>query len=380
MASALLLMGQNTETVPPLCTVAELAAGTCAPAKLGTRVRISNSDSTTDTDCATGTGANLILCEFNGTNWAVASSGGGATSVALGVTGVSAAPPTVAELTRDWYCYHKQFNEAADLFVTGATNWILSGATASVAIPSGTGNHPPYAKLVNGSAVDNDVAELQLAGTGVNQNFFIGAGGQNLRRYWMDFFVRISELDTVAEDDSTMEEVDFFLGVANEDTTVMAGAVDFIGFLARDQDDDVGVPLRVVAASAGGAAGNLADGFSQTIGWTRLDAGLGDAEVDNNRAALKMGPGNWTRLSLLAKVDSMTTSGTGSMNVYVNGIETAGSPYTVTNQFPNGNLVPTLGLRNGEAAGRRLDIGWATWCREMRESGTGSYPRTSTGD
>lgn len=71
-AVGLLLMGQSspsTETVPPLCTVAQLAAGNCAPAKLGTRVRISNSDSTGDTNCAVGTGSNTVLCEYDGTVW-----------------------------------------------------------------------------------------------------------------------------------------------------------------------------------------------------------------------------------------------------------------------------------------------------------------------
>jgi hypothetical protein len=75
--ASLLLSGtagaQSTETVPPQCTVAQLAAGTCAPAKLGTRVRISNSDSAVDTNCASGTGSNLILCEFDGTTWIQAS-------------------------------------------------------------------------------------------------------------------------------------------------------------------------------------------------------------------------------------------------------------------------------------------------------------------
>lgn len=69
---ALLLLGSNpsNETVPPQCTVSDLAAGTCAPSKLGTRVRISNGNvATGDTNCAVGTGAFTILCEFDGANW-----------------------------------------------------------------------------------------------------------------------------------------------------------------------------------------------------------------------------------------------------------------------------------------------------------------------
>lgn len=69
---ALLLLGSNpsNETVPPQCTVAQVAAGTCAPSKLGTRIRISNGNvATGDTNCAVGTGAFTILCEFDGTNW-----------------------------------------------------------------------------------------------------------------------------------------------------------------------------------------------------------------------------------------------------------------------------------------------------------------------
>lgn len=70
--AGLLLMGQSspsTETVPPLCTVAQLAAGTCAPAKLGTTVRISDGDVSPDLNCASGTGAVTLFCRFNGTNW-----------------------------------------------------------------------------------------------------------------------------------------------------------------------------------------------------------------------------------------------------------------------------------------------------------------------
>lgn len=76
LALTALLMGTqpNQETVPPQCTVAQLASGACAPAKLGTRVRVSNADvAIGDTNCASGTGANLILCEYNGTNWVASS-------------------------------------------------------------------------------------------------------------------------------------------------------------------------------------------------------------------------------------------------------------------------------------------------------------------
>lgn len=88
-----LLMAQhpNTNTVPPLCTVAQLAAGTCAPVQLGTRVRISNSDlAVGDLNCASGTGVNLILCEYDGTSWVQQGAGAASTPI----------PPlcTVAEL------------------------------------------------------------------------------------------------------------------------------------------------------------------------------------------------------------------------------------------------------------------------------------------
>ena len=71
---------QNTNTVPPSCTVAQLAGGTCVPGKLGTRVRVSNGDLPSgDLDCATGTGTNNVLCEYDGTSWVSKDMGASAT-------------------------------------------------------------------------------------------------------------------------------------------------------------------------------------------------------------------------------------------------------------------------------------------------------------
>jgi len=58
-----------SRSAPPSCSVAQLAAGTCAPARLGTRVRIRNADAAVDENCALDTGAEAIICEYNGTNW-----------------------------------------------------------------------------------------------------------------------------------------------------------------------------------------------------------------------------------------------------------------------------------------------------------------------
>jgi hypothetical protein len=59
----------SVKSVLPECTRAQLAAGTCAPARIGTTVRISNADEALDADCATGEGANNIVCVYDGTNW-----------------------------------------------------------------------------------------------------------------------------------------------------------------------------------------------------------------------------------------------------------------------------------------------------------------------
>lgn len=58
---------QATNTVPPACTVAQLTGGTCAPAKAGTRVRITNSSG--NSDCTSGTGALTSVCEYDGAVW-----------------------------------------------------------------------------------------------------------------------------------------------------------------------------------------------------------------------------------------------------------------------------------------------------------------------
>ena len=63
---------QSAAAVVPTCTVAQLAAGTCAPAREGVRVHITNGDAAVDTDCATTTGAEDIICEYNGSAWVTA--------------------------------------------------------------------------------------------------------------------------------------------------------------------------------------------------------------------------------------------------------------------------------------------------------------------
>jgi hypothetical protein len=54
---------------PPSCTVAQLAAGTCAPVRTGMRVRVTNTNTTDDSDCATTTGAVDQVCVYDGTDW-----------------------------------------------------------------------------------------------------------------------------------------------------------------------------------------------------------------------------------------------------------------------------------------------------------------------
>jgi len=70
ICSALMLLpgvafGQQArEGLPPHCTVAQLAAGTCAPALPGMRVRITDGNLAIDADCTAGVGAISTVCVF----------------------------------------------------------------------------------------------------------------------------------------------------------------------------------------------------------------------------------------------------------------------------------------------------------------------------
>jgi hypothetical protein len=77
----------NVETVPPSCNVVRLAAGLCAPARLGTRVRITNTNLGNDTNCASGSGAFDQICEYNGTAWVSTAIASNAFSSQLGFCG-----------------------------------------------------------------------------------------------------------------------------------------------------------------------------------------------------------------------------------------------------------------------------------------------------
>lgn len=63
---------QNTETLPPACTVTGLSAG-CVPAVQGVRARVTDGDSATD--CTTGSGSTTVTCEYSGSAWTAVTSG-----------------------------------------------------------------------------------------------------------------------------------------------------------------------------------------------------------------------------------------------------------------------------------------------------------------
>jgi len=72
----------NTNTVPPACTVANIA--TCAPAVEGTVVRMTLGAD--ETDCTTDGGTTTVVCEYDGSAWVAVGSGGAVWTGANGET------------------------------------------------------------------------------------------------------------------------------------------------------------------------------------------------------------------------------------------------------------------------------------------------------
>jgi hypothetical protein len=140
----------NTNTVPPACTVANIA--TCAPAVEGTVVRMTLGAD--ETDCTTDGGTTTVVCEYDGSAWVAVGSGGSVWTGANGETITNAADGTFT-FTRD---------EAGTVTLTSADD----DTTAAMAVvPGGAsaltlGSADTGAQTINTNGV---ILEIDTNGT-----------------------------------------------------------------------------------------------------------------------------------------------------------------------------------------------------------------------
>ncbi len=137
--------------------------------------------------------------------------------------------------------------------------------------------------------------------------------------------------------DATLSTLFVGLGVA--DTTFLAGATDFIGF----QKAKSSTTLNFVAAYNGGAGGALVDKSKTVLSNTMTSS-------------------TWVKLAFALYMTSAAggSASTGEAMVFVD--DTHVQTVNLAANIPDGTLVPTFAVKNGEAAAKALAISsTVTW-------------------
>ena len=196
-------------------------------------------------------------------------------------------------------------------------NWLatLTGSTPTAVIAD---DEPGGVLHITTSASDNDSAELQLNG----ESFKVAAGKD------ITFVARLKFTAAAAP----LTSIDWFMGLATTDTTVMDGVTEAIGFGSYES-------ATPGLLNAGSANINFFCGNTMTD-WTTVAAyTTGDSTVDYV---------DDTYVTLGFRVVSNTT-----VKFYVNGAFVGRSATNI----PNGDAVtPTICIQNNAAAAKQMQV------------------------
>lgn len=244
--------------------------------------------------------------------------------------------PVGVQLIEDWVVHNVAFRNSTDLPVN-ATNWVITlVGTGTVALSDNI--FPPHLIFANSNA-DNDSIELQFSHT-------TGVGSWGLltgdRPIYFETMLRFRDPGNV---DAAVEEMEFFVGLCVTDTTVQAGATDFVGFRKRDLTDDATGRINFVSGKAGGGAGLLVDQLVSATGWVALDP-VENLVVD--RQNKRLGANQWLKLAFL--VEPQGSGAAGRAYVWVNDVLSVNSPVNLGANVPDAQLCITMAFQNGEAA------------------------------
>ncbi|KKL11501.1 hypothetical protein LCGC14_2545190 [marine sediment metagenome] len=263
--------------------------------------------------------------------------------------------PAGIQLNSDWYLQHMRFDEDSKI-PTNAVNWtITEQGAATQAISSDL--FPPHLILTN-AAADNDSQELQwTAGDGSGEWASLTVPG---RPHYFEIMMRVADAN---QDADTIEQVEWFVGFAVTDTTVLDGTTDYIGFVNQDLDDDSGQDIDFTCADAGTT---LLDGLTPVAtGWDTdiTTSGISAANTAAGRvlrrAARHVGPNDWFKLAFLVEPGAdVGTTNEGTAYVYVNDVCT--NIVNLADQVPDQELALTIAFQNGEAVAKILHIAYIT--------------------
>lgn len=250
----------------------------------------------------------------------------------------------------EWWVHYERFDHYAGLDPSLGAGTPIDEVNEWRATLVGAGTRtlsnnlfPPHLIITNAGA-DNDSTELQRTLAGAPGDFVnLGSG----RKHYFETMIRFRDADN---DQDTVEQLDWFVGWAIDDTTVLAGATDFIGFSKVDQDTDATNRIVFVHGDAGLAAGLLRDQTITTINWTSNNP---TGVLATDRAAKVLGPNQWIRLAFAV---GMGTATVGTAWVRVNDLTEAVVNLGTT--IPDTTLCTTLCVQNGQAQAKFMDVAY----------------------
>lgn len=249
-----------------------------------------------------------------------------------------------------WWISYQPFNSFKTQLDT--TNEWVSTLVGAGTITYSNNLFPPHMILTNAGA-DNDSVELQRTSgvAGASPGDYINLIG-GARAHYFETMIRFRDVNN---DQLTVEQLDWFVGWAVADTTVLAGAVDFIGFSKVDQDADATNRIVLVSGDAGGAAGILRDQQITATGWTSNNP---TGVLATDRAALVVGPNQWVRLAM-SVIPAATGTNGGQVWARVNDTIVNANLTNVLPGFISGaSLCTTLCVQNGEAVAKIMDVAY----------------------
>lgn len=261
----------------------------------------------------------------------------------------------------DWHIQKLMFNASGTLPMNGI-NWaitVIDGGTAGAEVIALSDDlFPPHLVLTT-NAADNDALQLQYTAADGPGNWI------NLARDFPVYFETMIRFTDAANDDDTVEQLDWFVGLCDTDTTLINTADDYIGFAKYGTTIDATQAINFVAADAG--TGTLiANDFVQATGWTTLTPDTTNtvsslAGTIARRNARVIGPMDWVKLAFLVEPSVNGTVGWGY--AWVNDLVVGTGALSLVNaagnaQVPNQNLCLSVAMRNDEGVAKTMHIAY----------------------
>jgi hypothetical protein len=260
--------------------------------------------------------------------------------------------PSGIQLFSDWYFHRIDFASSLNIPQDGV-NWTIA-PTGAGTLALGDDTFPPHLVITTGATDDNSM-ELQYTAPDGPGEWISFANG---RRHYFETMLRFRDAGNV---DAAVEEVEWFVGWAVTDTTVIDGTTDFIGFRKRDLDDDSTQSIDFVSGRAASTA--LVDKHKTATGWTTLNPSETQATDRTNKV---LGANQWIKLGFLIVPNSDGSAAralTYVNNKPTNKVSLVASDGTI--HVPDTDLCLTIALQTGEGVAKNMDVAYVLQAAEI---------------